>query len=171
MTYITHEIAGLTLGLGYMLYTKNIDYIPLTILIVSSLLPDLDEPNSKSGRKVSNISYLIKKIFGHRGITHSLVFILVLAGFIYGIILYYSLPFNYLIYFILGYISHIFSDLLTKSGVPLFYPYKKNISVPIITTNNFSEKIFRSLISLVFVYQTYLLFLYQIELLDSIIRR
>ena len=40
---------------------------------LGALLPDIDESNSLIGRKLKVLSYPIKWIFGHRGITHSLV--------------------------------------------------------------------------------------------------
>ncbi|PLT32554.1 metal-dependent hydrolase [Bacillus sp. V5-8f] len=43
----------------------------------------MDTYNSKLGRKIPLVSFLIKRLFGHRGITHSLLFV-VLVGIISG---------------------------------------------------------------------------------------
>lgn len=97
-----------------------------------ALLTDIDHPKSTliSKPPVFNlilipISQAISKIFGHRGITHSLIGILLILG--------YALYLNsekgnialkpYIFVIISGYLSHIISDALTFDGVPLFYPF------------------------------------------------
>lgn len=44
--------------------------------------------------------------------------------------------------FFLGIFSHIFLDMLTKKGVPLFVDPNKKIAIKLVTTNTFSEHIF-----------------------------
>ena len=71
---------------------------------------------------------LLNKTFRHRTTTHSLFFtlILVLLG-------YFFFPIFYLI--ALATLFHIIEDMLTVSGVPLFYPIsKKTYKIPIINT-------------------------------------
>jgi len=46
----------------------------------AALLPDIDHPTSTLGRRIYPISKLISSIFGHRGLTHSLI---ALFGVIY----------------------------------------------------------------------------------------
>ena len=46
---------------------------------IGTLLPDIDEPQSIIGKKTMGISNFIKFIFGHRGFTHSLCFVLFLG--------------------------------------------------------------------------------------------
>ena len=96
-------------------------------LIFGSLLPDIDEPGSKIGRMApSIIPHLIKAIFGHRGITHTVVFVLpflVLYFYSEGIVRVVAFGIS------LGIISHILGDMLTKGGVNnLFYPFTKDIT-------------------------------------------
>ena len=49
---------------------------------IGTLLPDIDEPQSIIGKKTMGISNFIKFIFGHRGFTHSLCFVLFFGYFI-----------------------------------------------------------------------------------------
>ncbi|QJC28446.1 metal-dependent hydrolase [Enterobacteriaceae endosymbiont of Plateumaris consimilis] len=109
--------------------------------IITCLLPDIDHPKSFLGNKIKIFSYIISKIFGHRGFTHSLLSLIIIIIFLN----YYSfniIPIDIKIGFIIGYSSHICSDMLTPYGVPLLWPYKKKFSLPIIKNNFFKEEIF-----------------------------
>lgn len=44
------------------------------------------------------------------------------------------------------YTTHILTDLITKTGVPLFYPYKKRLKIPIISTGDMKEFVFRTIV-------------------------
>lgn len=111
-------------------------YVNLILTLFGSLLPDIDHPTSTFGRRVRFISYPLSLIFGHRGITHSFIAIFILAylivrvangGFGFaGTYLYYLVP------IIVGYLSHLASDFLTPSGVPLLYPHRRRFSLPLI---------------------------------------
>lgn len=85
----THISFGLALGAGcasvFSIVAQNpIDVIDLLLFYVAvalgSLLPDIDEPNSVLGKKTLGISNLLKAIFGHRGFTHSLSFIVLIGA-------------------------------------------------------------------------------------------
>lgn len=112
-----------------------------TIAALSGLLPDIDHPQSTVGRRIRFISVPIAKIFGHRGFTHSLLAIfLMLAVLAYHPSLEayadWSMPLA------VGYLSHLLGDALTPSGVPLFYPYKKNFSLNLFKTGSWWETAF-----------------------------
>ncbi|MBU1711452.1 MAG: metal-dependent hydrolase [Proteobacteria bacterium] len=96
--------------------------IILLSVYFGSLLPDIDEPESRIGRKFPIVSNVIKSIFGHRGITHTLAFPLL---FIVLSIYFESL--RYLFAGIaLGVINHILGDMLTKGGIKnIFFPFLK----------------------------------------------
>lgn len=96
-------------------------------LLLGTAFPDIDEPESAIGRRTRIISDIIKSIFGHRGFTHSLFYILLLSLmplYFYYIkqndIYYYST-----LAFVLGNLAHILGDMWTYGGVPLFWPIKK----------------------------------------------
>lgn len=91
---------------------------PVDIFLVGagSLFPDIDLINSGFQKNSKNgVS------FKHRGIMHTPF--LALCIFLF----YYMIFRNYMIFpFIIGYLSHIFLDFLTVSGVPILYPISKN---------------------------------------------
>ncbi|MEM3127152.1 MAG: metal-dependent hydrolase [Candidatus Woesearchaeota archaeon] len=96
------------------LFPNLLIYVPLILL--GSLLPDLDHPNSKLGRKFWPLSKIFNLIFGHRGFFHSLLFVI----FIFISVSYFSIIFALAIS--IGILTHLLSDALTVSGVALFYP-------------------------------------------------
>ena len=91
--------------------------IPLDFgIVLGSTLPDIDYPYSYIGQVFSPISEFINKKFGHRSITHSLYWALLL-----GVLTLVSTP--KLLTLFIGYTSHILLDLFTNQGVKLIYPY------------------------------------------------
>lgn len=105
---------------------------------IYGILPDIDTPNSyisNVGKKniiffvlwlpVKIFSILINKIFGHRGLVHT-VFLAVAFSFP---MLFLRLPLvSPVILFIsalAGYLSHLLCDMTTKSGVRVLYPISK----------------------------------------------
>jgi inner membrane protein len=105
-----------------ILTTTGIALSPInTIAIgVASLLPDIDTEASRVGRVVPFLSRRIEKRFGHRTLTHSLLFILLIATV--------SLPILFIdidlyVCLLVGYASHPFLDTMTINGVRLFYPF------------------------------------------------
>ena len=64
-------------------------------------------------------------IRGHRKMTHSLFFVGVLI--VYGIILEHSfqIPRLYIGGLMIGVVSHLLGDYITKKGIPLAYPFSK----------------------------------------------
>lgn len=127
----THMVAG---GAAWMLFstaiTREVNPALMLVSAWAALLPDIDHPGSVVGRKVLPISLLISGIFGHRGITHSLIATLLMtvgalhflqAGSSAGIIV---------AAISVGYLSHLFTDWLTPSGIPLLWPSKRRFGSP-----------------------------------------
>ena len=106
-----------------------VNAVALVVVMLSSLLPDIDHPGSWLGRRLKIISVPLSNIIGHRGFTHSLlaVFLIVYCLLSY----FYNLNYILLAIFI-GYLSHILADFLTKSGVPLLWPAKNRFFMPIL---------------------------------------
>ena len=110
-------------------------FIGLFACLFGSLLPDLDHPRSTMGKCVPFISYPISGFFGHRGITHSLLAVVglcwVLKHYVFaqeGTTLFFVLIVFPLV---LGYLSHLIADVFSYAGVPLFYPLRIKVSIPI----------------------------------------
>ncbi len=103
-------------------------------ILIGAVLPDIDETRSWLGRRAKPLSFIIKFLFGHRGITHSgIVFFLAVYGF-----LQMDQPFFAGICF--GIAAHITADLFSYGGVPLFYPFrKKRTSLPLYKTGSIIE--------------------------------
>ncbi len=110
MLFKTHLAFALLIAL--VLLFLNINPVFIIIFVIAALLPDIDNPFSKIGKKVKIINYL----FVHRGFFHSLFALL-----IFTILLYF---FNIFIAtaFFSGYFLHLLLDSFTKQGIFLFYP-------------------------------------------------
>ena len=96
--------------------------------VFGSLLPDIDSRTSKLGKKFRITSKIVSKLFGHRGFLHSPLFIILLFLLINGILSKNGInqTFYYLNYGLaFGCLNHLFCDMLTKGGIPLFYPFQK----------------------------------------------
>ena len=106
-------------------------FIPLCVL--GSLLPDVDHENSKIN-KLFPVTKWVPKLFTHRGFFHT----------IFPVILIYLL-FHFLkadvigVPLAVGYVSHLFSDGLTESGINFLHPVSKLHLSGFIRTNSFME--------------------------------
>ncbi|OGM61492.1 hypothetical protein A2961_00625 [Candidatus Woesebacteria bacterium RIFCSPLOWO2_01_FULL_39_21] len=123
--------------------------------IVGALTPDLDQASNRlwdllpAGNVVGKI--LRPLLLGHRTLSHS-----ILGGVIYYKVLEFVLPkilnASYVnigivtVSIMIGFISHLIADSLTKEGIPLFFPFKMKIGIPPvsfmrITTGGFIENV------------------------------
>lgn len=102
MTGKTHLACGI--AAATFLCTNTAD---AALLVLGSLLPDIDNSKSMLGRYVP----FIHRIFGHRTLTHSFIFL---------VMLYFINPF-----LAVGGLVHIILDVMTAGGCPLFYPFGK----------------------------------------------
>lgn len=87
------------------------------VALGASLIPDLDSRQSYIGRLVPPLSNWIGNRFGHRTLTHSL-----LAQVCVFIVAWFLLPFGFFLALVAGWVSHVFGDMMTKSGVCWFWP-------------------------------------------------
>ena len=157
MTGNTQLLGGITAGVASaaLLYSDNILLSggAIALSAVGGLMPDIDHPLSKAGKKAGIFSVLINRIFGHRGLLHTPFFLFV-SFFIFYLFLnqlnlsfYYPLLFGYCI----GYTSHLFLDSITVSGIPLLYPfYKKKKSLIKMKTGGMGEYIIGALLLIMF---------------------
>ena len=119
----THMLIGAALGLGVALSTHADSNHTLLLLGVGglvALLPDIDHPKAPIRRKLGCLGNLLFGRLKHRGITHTLIAILAVAAAAYS-----ALPPLIGELVIMAYYSHILADMLTVSGLPVFWPYKK----------------------------------------------
>lgn len=118
MMYRTHLAVGLLFSLIFikLFEVGNIFlFIPATLFF--SLLPDIDTPKSKLGKKAKIISWPTKLIFGHRGLLHTIYPALIL----FALFAYFNLI-TLALASLAGYFSHLITDMFTSEGVKLFSP-------------------------------------------------
>lgn len=152
MIAVTHQTFGITFGLITVFFLQLFNIQPngigeslifFVLVLLGSLLPDLDTPKSKLGRKFWPISFIISLFVKHRTATHSLLFVAV-VGAVSGILFAtFSSSWFFILAITVGTSSHIVGDWLTKRGVPFLYPFKKErFKAPItFETDGFVEKI------------------------------
>lgn len=135
-THISSSLVGaeiIVIGSIYSGFQISNAEILIFILffLIGSLFPDIDEPNSKISKILPNfISYIINVTFGHRGFTHNILGIVVVAGSISYSFIYFNFKYSLSmsIGFFLGYIFHIFGDLVTYLGIKSFWIFNNYYS-------------------------------------------
>ena len=146
MTGKTHQVAGITVGLGYFLTIAEPTYQPATLAAVlvgsslAALLPDIDESASTIWDKIPLIGHAAgevaeKATFGHRNLTHSLLGFLIVGGLLYWLLLkfpgYWGINIHILyISMIISYGTHLLADAFTEKGIPIFWPWHRNFGIP-----------------------------------------
>lgn len=115
----THLLLGITAFLLVKDYfSGGNEIVFLCLLLLGSILPDIDEQGSKINRWLGLPGSIIAFFSKHRGFFHSLPFFC-LSSFA----VYYFLNWNYAAALFLGYIAHLFGDGISKRGVTPFYPF------------------------------------------------
>lgn len=134
--------------------------------VVGALIPDMDQATNRLWDMLPAGNF-VGKIFrhlmlGHRTISHSLLGVYLLFK-----IFFYVVPmvFNPLYVdsnlviasLMIGVVSHLFSDSLTKDGIPLFFPFKIKIGIPPlkalrITTGKFVETVIVFPATLIYIF-------------------
>ena len=131
MTGKTHMLIGTCTGIitALTIGTDNAAIFCGTIAstVIGSLIPDIDNPKSTFGSKTFFTSNIINKMFGHRGITHAPIILLIFSvGLLFVLNSFHMESYIPILYgYTIGYISHLLLDALTKAGIPLFYPISK----------------------------------------------
>jgi inner membrane protein len=83
-------------------------------LILATSFVDIDSRKSKIGKKwyFRPLQWFVR----HRGMVHSLFFAILLSLIIAGVHQWAGIG------FFVGYLSHLFMDILTKQGIGIFWP-------------------------------------------------
>lgn len=136
MIWTTH----LAFGFLAALLTKNLVstgniYVFFALVLLGSIMPDVDQPNSKFNQTLK-ITKIIGYIFKHRGVFHTLLFALLLPGLVY-----FFIGKSYGTALFIGYLSHLLIDGLTVAGVDLLHPLAKFRISGFVETGTISEKI------------------------------
>lgn len=107
-----------------------VDWLPVAgaAAAVGSLLPDIDEPESKLGRVCVPLALVIKLLVGHRTLTHSAL----------ALIAVILLPWLWLSGEMamavsagvgIGYASHLLGDAMTPQGIQIAWPRPTRFSL------------------------------------------
>lgn len=160
MTARTHDLAAFTaLGLVFLAVPQTA--LPLSTVIaavianlIGGIAPDIDQPTAPFWRNLPVGGYVGRAVDrllgGHRFITHSLLG-LALFGWLAHLLLVFlrpilgSININIVWWaFMIGMVSHLIMDSLTKEGVPWLLPIPVKFGLPPIkawriTTGKFLE--------------------------------
>lgn len=154
MLYKNHLIVSTAISVPIMSQTGTLTLSNMLALWVGAVLPDIDEPESYIGRRTRGISDLIHLIFGHRGITHTLLFVCIFA--------ITFVPLTYKIghveigfWLVVGSFLHIFEDSFSNSGVKWLLPFTdKTYHIPIYSTGSLVEFLI-GIVALIFLFSVF----------------
>ncbi len=119
-----------------LMLTDNVEVMAISGLTLGALLPDIDEPRSFVGKRIPFLPHVINKIFGHRGMTHSLIAILLM----FGIYLLCSNIFTLML--VLGYFLHVLEDTFSVSGIAWLLPFSdRKLAFKLYKTGGISENL------------------------------
>ena len=146
MTGRTHDAAAFTsLAAAVAIFQPlsiSLSTLLLSVLanLIGGIFPDVDQPTAPFWRNLP-IGNIFGKLFGklaggHRFITHSVLGV-VLFGFAVRALLTFLSPLlghtntGYVWWaFMIGMVSHLFMDCLTKEGIPLLLPIPWHFGLP-----------------------------------------
>ena len=135
----SHVIIGLASWMVFapLFHASPFDPTGLAFAFGGSLLPDIDHPASWVGRRSRPLSTAISRVFGHRGVTHSVLaavaFMALLNQRGYSSIIVSAAS--------VGYLSHLAADMLSPAGLRLAWPLRRTWAVPVYKTGSMSEGI------------------------------
>ena len=129
----THLAIGLAASLLFMSYVND-EAIFLVVVLIASLLPDIDHGFSSIGKGF--IFKPIQMMTDHRGILHTYTFCV-------GVTILFTLflPVVALPFFV-GYSFHLFADSFTVQGIKPFWPFKAISKGVVRTGGNVDNMIF-----------------------------
>lgn len=153
----THIIIGVSYGVALIPTATQNGLTPGQLgflmcgLVVGSLLPDIDHPHSLISQQLPLVGKVISKLTRHRGLFHSVLGVVIMFAWTRWLSIFIADGLSSVIQqadlatrnistgLMLGYILHIFADLLTVSGVRLLYPLKFTVRIPLFKTGGFWE--------------------------------
>lgn len=115
MLFRTHIVFSLAVWFGLSYFIAMPFWVLIFVLLATAFV-DIDAWNSKFGNHW--FFRPLQWVTRHRGVLHSLVFAVLLSLILGSVSLWAGFG------FFVGYISHLFLDCWTRSGVRLFWPFK-----------------------------------------------
>jgi inner membrane protein len=145
MTGRTHDLTAFTLLNGIFLYSPLTSmslstlFVALGANLIGGLTPDIDQPTAELWNRIpagSVIGRILCPILGsHRMISHSILGVFVFAflsgKFLDAIheVLRVDMGIVWMS-FMIGFISHLLIDVITKDGEPWFFPLPFKVGIP-----------------------------------------
>lgn len=152
MTGNTHILGGIASSLAFVQITHYDQIIVVGASVFGALLPDICHTGSKIGKIFPIISKIVNIVFGHRTLTHSLLFLMIISF----VMNHYISNESIVAGVIIGVISHYVLDMFTKKGIMLFFPLNIMVRFPITTrTGSKTENFVAALLSLLSLYLGY----------------
>jgi inner membrane protein len=135
----THAVFGVAALAGYSLLAGEAPPLySYPVAVISSWLPDVDNPRSRLGNGLSRMknptlnfltrpvswtlrvaSFTLFRTVGHRTLTHSLLGVALFTTLVSPAA---ALSPDLFAALVAGYVSHLVADALNKKGVPLLWP-------------------------------------------------
>jgi inner membrane protein len=145
MLFHTHIAFGILLALIFFPYLGS-PWLFAPVILIAGILPDIDTPTSTVGKQwvLRPMQWCVK----HRGFFHSLIAAVLFSLAIFG----WSR--NASVAFFIGYVGHLFTDSLTKEGIPILWPLDIRAAGPI-RTGGIREALFLMLIILLVIIVSY----------------
>lgn len=176
MVYKTHVSFALCLSLSITLLLEiNINlyqifkiypflsiyhYVIFTIgILIGSLFPDIDIPQSYISKRLKYLSVIFSSLFKHRGPTHFILFYFIILEVLSFIDMNYTVKI-YLNGFFIGCIFHIFGDAVTNNGIKNgWFPFPFDfVILPKFLRFSVNGKIENLIFKLLFLINVYLIF-------------
>jgi len=150
MLFRTHLAFSFLIGLFLIDFLKIKNQILfMVVLLFFSIFPDVDESSSKIFKKLKPFSYLAV-IFGHRNIFHTIYFPVAIA------LVLFAFDLRLLsIAVLIGYLLHLFLDLMTRKGISLFYPLSKRRIKGFIKVGSLIENLMFVVLIILIVYKLF----------------
>lgn len=126
MQGFNHIAGGVTFtGIFASFHDVNVFEKPeyLGVTVVFALLPDIDHTRSIIGKTVYPLARWLSVKFGHRTITHSLVFYVAVLLLVRTVELLYLNTTVFSVLAAYALLSHNVFDMCTRQGIPFFYPF------------------------------------------------
>ncbi|MBN8594795.1 MAG: metal-dependent hydrolase [Anaerolineae bacterium] len=120
----SHLLIGMAAGLGAA-YLLPAPVAPLEMVAIAgftALLPDIDHPHGTIRRKIPFIDDLLLFWLPHRGLTHTIAAVAGVAVICNLLHTAGVLSVNLAVAAVFGYISHLLADLMTISGLKVWWP-------------------------------------------------
>jgi inner membrane protein len=117
-------------GLMTSLMVGTADPLVVSVGAIAGLLPDVDLSKSPAGRVLFPISSFLEKRLPHRSCTHSILASIVVGAVVYGMAYGSIISWRLAHAIEIGYTFGYLVDLITKSGIQLFFPTTLRCVVP-----------------------------------------